>query len=506
MTITRSIASGFPLGTAAYEAGESIIPTFTIPTLGNEGDLVLFHVGVVGPSLTESAPTVESITVAGAPGLQFQQLDLLPFSNASVTNDIETWWAVIPATAAGAKNVVLTANLSGSTDYYAVEVDGFVSGLGANTQWVPEAYNAVYSPSTLNPTFANLIAPATTYEMAYIGYMVLTSAVPSGGTSPIAGQAYTYTITGANNVVVFGSGLASGGTFQPVVQLATASVVGVIAAVWLAYIPGIGVGQTDQHLMDAEQVEINTQATPGPTSWQPPRDIEINLLPVRQNLVPDPVGRGGGYGWTLVGGTLVPSINFGATPPGINWPAETTTGYILTATSTSMTMTSTIPANQLTNYTFSAYLMPGQSFRSCQLVLDFVNITSTVISSRAYDFVEVSAEFIRGLVINTQAPLGTVSTRIQIVIDNTTVGEQHYVGALMLEMSSFAGIYFDANFEPATDYVFEGSPNQSPSDYYPNLIAKLSRLAAVMEEYTPMGSTYSILIGAEAMSNAGLLD
>jgi hypothetical protein len=109
-------------------------------------------------------------------------------------------------------------------------------------------------------------------------------------------------------------------------------------------------------------------------------------------------------------------------------------------------------------------------------------------------------------VVNTQSPLAATLVQAQIIIESSASNENHYVGAIQLEMSSFAGIYFDANFEPASDYLFEGSPNQSPSDYYPNLIAKLSRLAAVLENYTPIGSTYSIFIGAEAMTNAGLQD
>jgi hypothetical protein len=505
--ISRSTASAFPLSNAVYEPGESVIPTYTVPVLGNQGDMVVIHVNVTGASLVDAAPTVESITVAGAPGLEFGPLtNPLPYTNGFESNDVETWTATIPAGAAGAVNAVFTVNLTGDTQYYSITVDCFSSGLGAATAWIAEIFNTVFDPSSLNPPFVSLIAPSTEFEMAYIGYAVYTGVTATGGTTPIAGQTYVYNVTSAGNLTAFGAGLTPGATFQPIGNVPTASVAAVVAAIWLAYVPEEQTPALDQHLMDAEQVEINVLATPGPTSWQPPRDIQVNLLPVRQNLVADPVGRGGGYGWTLVGGTLTPSIDYGATPPGVAWPAETTTGYILTATSTSMVMTATIPANPLTNYSFSAYLEPGQAFRSCQLVLDFVDITNTVISSSASDFTEVSAEFVRAMVVNTQSPLNAVSLRIQIVISSTTFGEQHYVGAVLLEMSSFAGIYFDANFEPATDYIFEGSPNQSPSDYYPNLIAKLSRLAAVLEEYTPMGSTYSIFIGAEAMANAGLLD
>jgi hypothetical protein len=481
-------------------------PEITVPALGAQGDLILFHIDLTGAGATTA--TVTSVIVTGAAGLTFKRLDSVQF-----VTDVETWYSVIPSTAAGATDVTLTVDASTAWSYCAMTVDEYSSDLGTETAWLPEVAGTLSNPSSDVPPFPPLVAPITLYEMAYIGYMQCVSVSPTLKVVVIHGTSFLFTPTTiADNLIVFGTPLTGGDSYQPIASTSTAAVSAAISVIWLAYVPESGGGTTsvavvDQHLMDAEQVEVNTLATPGPTSWQPPRDIQINLLPVRQNLVPDPVGRGGGYGWTLVGGTLKPSIDYGATPPSVVWPAETTTGYVLTSSGASaMTMTGVVPANPLTNYSFSAYALSGQYARSVQLILDFINKSNQVTSSAVFDFTEETGSFVRGAVVNTQSPVNTVSARIQILIDSETSGERHYVGAPLLEMSSFAGIYFDANFEPATDYIFEGLPNQSPSDYYPNFIAKLSRLVTVLENYTPLGSTYSVLIGAEAMANAGLLD
>jgi hypothetical protein len=64
--------------------------------------------------------------------------------------------------------------------------------------------------------------------------------------------------------------------------------------------------------------------------------------------------------------------------------------------------------------------------------------------------------------------------------------------------------YFDAN--PPTglsplDFIWEGTPNESISDYYPSLQLKLSRLTLAMADYVPIGSTFSLITGAQSFAN-----
>jgi hypothetical protein len=419
----------------------------------------------------------------------------------------------------------------------------------------------------------------------------------------------------------------------------------------------------DLHLLDAEQVEISTQATPSPTSWEPPRDIKVNLFPLRQNLIPNPQGLGGSYGWTLTNGTFTGTASLAYT-----WPATCTGGFILTAVDAEGNMifsSSSIPVNAGVAYTFSAYAQPATTARTVYMVVQYYNAAGAPLGTGTQtQFNEVLGTFTRGANINTLAPeggsaatnaatatvqiivagpfnmltavdasfetgigtavnvntsiavfststawaadgthsllvtsnssgnmewsvggtisvvggstysatvvfgpdvntssvemgilqsTGTVvwqtatlsasqSTKVSIstVLDptcttakvvfvvfsvtngrfvyidevglyagtNTTWspgGEQHAISAIMLEPEGYLRPYFDANFSPSTDYSFEGNPNQSISDYYPNLLQNLTRLVSAMPEYTPIGSTFSLVTGSSALSNSNLV-
>lgn len=262
----------------------------------------------------------------------------------------------------------------------------------------------------------------------------------------------------------------------------------------------------DLHFMDAEQVEINTQGTPGPTTWDPPRDIKVNLFPIRQNLVPNPVGLGASYGWTIAHGTFAASST-----QAILWPATTTSGFILTATSTTAINFSTInlPVNPGVAYTFSMYSRPvvGANARDFQVVVQWYTSTGGFISQQASGlFVEVAGTFVQASLTNQTAPATAATAIVQLVVLSPSgSGEQHYVSAAMLEPEGYLRPYFDANFSPATDYVFEGSPNLSVSDYYPNLISALTRLSTALPEFVPIGSTFSLVTGSAALANSNLV-
>jgi hypothetical protein len=258
----------------------------------------------------------------------------------------------------------------------------------------------------------------------------------------------------------------------------------------------------DQHYMSAVQSEINTQATPGPTSWEPPRDIKINLIPLRQNLIADPAGLGGGFGWTIANGAFVPSSS-----ASFFWPATTTSGYQLTANSTSaMVFQTKVPANPNVAYTFSTYLRPATTARTVTMIAQFYSATN-VFLGQATPVVanEVLGQFTRMSVVSAVAPVGTTSCTLQISIAAPVNSEVHYVGGNLMEPLDYLRPYFDANFAPYTDYTWEGTPNQSISDYYPNLVSILTRLESALPDYIPIGSTFSLITGAAALSDSGLL-
>lgn len=367
----------------------------------------------------------------------------------------------------------------------------------------------------------------------------------------------------------------------------------------------------DKHLFDALQCEINTQATPGPTPWQPPRDIQVNLLPIRQNLFKNPAGLSSLLEWSVTGGTFVPA-NTMATPPAVAWPADVLSGFVITAVPTvtatgqgapfgdifpgasfpggggfsgsgsvvtNVALAASIPVVAGESYTFSAYMQAALTGEPVTYSVTYFDAHGNLLSTAAFSstiqqaltqglmynslsvpplpyaleagetfllnpnglnpqllqvsqaanvgdvvinvgqftasdnypfgtlfsfsfisFVDTPGVWTRGAAINVVAPTGAVSALIQVVIPSPAAGEIHYFAAPLFEPVSALLPYFDANFSPSIDYWFEGSPNQSVSDYYPAYPAKLSRLIDVLPDYVPIGATFSLNMGAQAFA------
>jgi Phage tail protein (Tail_P2_I)/Galactose oxidase, central domain len=308
---------------------------------------------------------------------------------------------------------------------------------------------------------------------------------------------------GVNGVLI--SSTTGAAVTESISSWVRAFVVGVAPAGALTFgrsIQSVGNVSGDLHMFDAEQVEISTQATPSPTSWEPPRDIKINLLPLRQNLIANPVGLGGTFGWISSGGTFV-----GTQSQAFFWPATTTSGFMLTANGSGNQVFSyaSVPVNPGVSYTFSAYSRPITTARTVMLIVQFYSATSVFLGSTTTQFTEVAGTFTRGAVQNQVAPAGAATATVQVVIVTPVNTEQHAVSAVMVEPFGLLRTYFDSNFSPFTDYTFEGNPNLSISDYYPNLLAVVTRLTTALPEYIPIGSTFSLIIGQQALANANLV-
>lgn len=262
----------------------------------------------------------------------------------------------------------------------------------------------------------------------------------------------------------------------------------------------------DIHYIDAVQSEINTL----PTAWEPPRDIKINLIPLRQNLCVNPIGLGGTvggypYGWSpspAAAGALASST------AAINWPPMTYSGLALTLATTATYATTSIPLpfNGI-DYTFSCYMRPASaSPRTVTITVTYYN-GSVTFGPSISSTVEITGQFVR-LAVTAQAPYSSTDSsktadhaKIDIKVVAGVLNEVHYIGAVLFEPSSIALPYFDGNFSPYTDYSFEGTPNQSASDYYPQQSVHLFRLIEAMPDYTPIGSTFSLVTGAIAAAS-----
>lgn len=253
----------------------------------------------------------------------------------------------------------------------------------------------------------------------------------------------------------------------------------------------------DLHLTDAGQVESGLSAT----SWQPPRDIQLNLIPVRQNLITNTQGVTSTTGWAATGATIARST------AAVPWPAGANQGFLLTATGASAQASMTIPVNPGIAYSLSFYALPFSTLKSFTCAISWFTSGAVLISTvTSTPVAEVAGTFEQASVVNAVAPVNAASAHVQFNFLATTNGNAHYIGAPLFAPEAALLPFFDASFQPTTDYLWEGTPNLSVSDYYPTLPAKLSRLATIMEDYTPIGSTYSLFVGALALANINFVD
>ena len=269
--------------------------------------------------------------------------------------------------------------------------------------------------------------------------------------------------------------------------------------------------------MDAAQVEVSSASTPTPTSWKPPRDIQINLLPVRQNLVSNPQALGsqalgGPFAWAVASGTgsgIVSTASLATPPPVTFWPNQIVNGFYCTTTNVSpfvISFYTGASVNPGKTYVFSCYARPVSTPETVTLTV-FYNGTSV-----SNSFAEVANEFTRGFVTLSVPETSVVGPAVlQISISGTSANEHHYVTGVMFEPETTTlNPYFDGNFASSSDFtygadfIFEGTPNQSISNYYPAFNTKLVRLLEVMPDYVPIGATFSLITGTQAFANVGL--
>jgi phage tail-like protein len=427
----------------------------------------------------------------------------------------------------------------------------------------------------------------------------------SGTAFSVAGQIDWYASNGALISSTVGSTQALSSSAWSTVYAETNSIPAGAVTFGFSVKSTATISTTQIALLDAYQPEVSTS----PSSWSPPRDIRLNLQPVRRQLVDDPVGLGGGYNWATSGGELA------ASSAAITWPANTTRGYILTgapittglpgasypgaaipgmagmqaetiggtvsAGEGNLVVSTTASATPGVAYSWSVYMQALAALQISQLLQIFLAFYdgSTLLSSPPFNvvfttalttgdtytslpitafgssyfltagqpitlilagsaqtqtvrvsqavsagatsipvypfvataaytaaeigyvsFVDVVGSWVRSSITDIVAPATTTTVEAYLVISEISTGEQHYLGAPLLEPSSSARPYFDANFSPSTDYLPEGTANQSPTDYYPNCQAVLTRLVSVMPQYMPLGATFSLVTGATALA------
>lgn len=272
----------------------------------------------------------------------------------------------------------------------------------------------------------------------------------------------------------------------------------------------------DLHLFDAEQVEINSLATPGPSTWRPPRDLQLNLLPLLRNQVVNGQGLANSpatFGWSVPNAGSGGSITAVATGPAGNpvWPANTQAGFQLQAGLIAGTWIAEadsimMPCNPLAVYTASAWLQGpvGDIFDVFIRWYSTTSVGSLISTTTAAKVTTLAANtWGQNVCFNVTAPAGAQYATLSVFATGTGAAPLFYMAApLFNEGTNIA--YFDGTFSPSPDYSFEGSPNLSATSWYPNVTSRLSRLITIMPKYTPIGSTFSIYTHNVGITNAGL--
>lgn len=254
----------------------------------------------------------------------------------------------------------------------------------------------------------------------------------------------------------------------------------------------------DLHLMDAEMIEIGSNLN----SWKPPRDIKVNLFPLRQNLIVNGQGLAGTFGWTNPEGGTMTAVSSGPS----SWPQGTTSGFRLQATGSLPWFVSAqqMPLEVIGGgvYTASLFLQPVAGTGTFEFEIQWFAAGNIFISSPSVEITPTAGQWTQFLLSNIIAPDNAIYANMVTVADGSIGDPVFYMGAPLFGPGSLAQ-YFDGTFSPTSDYFFEGTPNESVSDYYPELEVKLSRLVNAMPQYTPIGSTFSLVTGAQAFSNIG---
>jgi phage tail-like protein len=275
----------------------------------------------------------------------------------------------------------------------------------------------------------------------------------------------------------------------------------------------------DQHLFDAVQSEVShLLATPGPSSWTPPRDLQLNFIAPQRQLVVNGQGLANSpatYGFTAPNGGTLTAVSVG--PPSGTWPQKTSSGFQITSYSPGVgqkwicyVQTALMPTNPGDAYSASIFTQPNGSGTSCTLAVDilwyattnpasFISQTNAQVVTNA-----ITGQWVQNTITNAAAPTGAYWAAMVAQIDTNTIGSTTWYLAAPLFNAGLGTQYFDGTFSPSPDFSFEGTPNESPTDYYPNALSRFSRLITIMPYFIPIGSTFSIFTHQQALTNIGL--
>lgn len=223
---------------------------------------------------------------------------------------------------------------------------------------------------------------------------------------------------------------------------------------------------------DALQFEAGSAAT----AYEDARLIDIDVFPERINLIPNPGLEADTGGWSAGGtvGTLARSTtqaHSGVASLQVTWPGATP------QTSSAYTTVAVEPGQQ---YIASVWVLQTASPRVYLRAGGAVSEPSTTDA----EWQRLSVTFVAG----------AATANIEVVtFDASTAGDVTYVDDVLLEIGVSLQPYFDGSTYAFTgESLWAGDPNASASGYYPQRRSKNYRMAALLPEYTPMGSSFRL--------------
>lgn len=253
----------------------------------------------------------------------------------------------------------------------------------------------------------------------------------------------------------------------------------------------------EEHRFSAAQIEAGGTAT----DWESARQVHVYFDPVRTNLVPNPSLEVDTSGWAAGASTALARSTAQA-KSGAASLSLTRTGTVGDASAATTTGAGGMTVEAGEAYTASAHVLPDTAVRNVRVDIVWYTDAGAVVSTSAGAAVtEVGGEWVR--VSTTATAPGTAARAAVIVVaEGAAVGETHYVDGVLFEQTEFLKSYFDASLFPPSDYLWASTEHASSSFHYPRRTLKDSRLADVLPQYVPAGTTIQTHYGEAVPASA----
>lgn len=244
---------------------------------------------------------------------------------------------------------------------------------------------------------------------------------------------------------------------------------------------------------DALMLEAGTS----PSTFEDARLLDLDLLAPRVNLVPNPSAESGTAG--NVGTNLVVSQS-------TSWSSSGTSSFALTPNSTDPDSHMNVAGDA---GGLRLGMQPGQTYTASATVNTPVALTGILGATRAQRIV-VFHRIGAGAYVEVASPRGptTGAGRVSVVFTLPTGTTEAFVrlyngatnsaanvvqwDAILVERGAELRPYFDGSSSIRSDTLWQNTPHASPSHLYPQRQTKNARMAELLPQYVPHGSSFRL--------------